>query len=117
MPTSLILDYLAIRLKHLDAAELTGTTLLVLTDVDERHLLELSNGVLHNRPVAADDDVAADATVTTTRAGSTTCSRSRRPGRRADRWRRIEVAGDPTALLAVFGLLDDFPFWFEIVRP
>jgi alkyl sulfatase BDS1-like metallo-beta-lactamase superfamily hydrolase len=117
MPTSLILDYLAIRLKHLDAAELTGSTLLVLTDVEERHLLELSNGVLHNRPVAADDDVVADATVTTTRSWLDDLLAQPDPAAALTGGDGIEVAGDPTALLAVFGLLDDFAFWFEIVRP
>jgi alkyl sulfatase BDS1-like metallo-beta-lactamase superfamily hydrolase len=118
MPTDLILDYLAIRLKHRDAAELVGSTLLVLTDVDERHLLELSNGVLHNRPVAADEQVTADATITTTRVwlnGLLTADDPAAALTGGDGGLRIE--GDPSALLAVFDLLDEFPFWFDIVTP
>jgi alkyl sulfatase BDS1-like metallo-beta-lactamase superfamily hydrolase len=118
MPTDLILDYLAIRLKHRDAAELIGSTLLVLTDVDERHLLELSNGVLHNRPVAADEEVTADATITTTRVWLNGLLAADDPAAAlmgGDGGLRIE--GDPSALLAVFDLLDEFPFWFDIVTP
>jgi len=46
----------------------TGTIVLALTDLDERHHLELPNGVLHNRPATDDDLAVARATITTTRA-------------------------------------------------
>jgi alkyl sulfatase BDS1-like metallo-beta-lactamase superfamily hydrolase len=117
MPTSLILDYLAIRLKHLEAADLAGTTLLVLTDVNERHLLELSNGVLHNRTVPTDEDAAADATITTTRIWLNGLLAADDPTTTLTSGEGIDIAGDPTSLLAVFGLLDEFPFWFDIVTP
>jgi alkyl sulfatase BDS1-like metallo-beta-lactamase superfamily hydrolase len=29
----------------------------------------------------------------------------------------VTVNGDPSALLSVFELLEDFPFWFDIVTP
>jgi alkyl sulfatase BDS1-like metallo-beta-lactamase superfamily hydrolase len=116
MPTGLILDYLAVRLEHPAAAELTGTTLLELTDIGERYLLELSNGVLHNRLVAADVEVAADATLTTTRAWLNGLLALDDPAA-AFEGGGVTVTGDPSALLAVFGLLDDFPFWFPIVTP
>jgi alkyl sulfatase BDS1-like metallo-beta-lactamase superfamily hydrolase len=117
MPTSLILDYLAVRLKHPDAAELAGTTLLELTDTDERHVLELSNGVLHNRPVDGDEDVAADATITTTRVWLDQLLAADDPATALTDGEGIDISGDPSALLAVLGLLDDFPFWFHIVTP
>jgi alkyl sulfatase BDS1-like metallo-beta-lactamase superfamily hydrolase len=118
MPTTLILDYLAIRLQHREAAELAGSVVLALTDVDERHLLELSNGVLHNRPVTDDEQVQPDGTITTTRAQLDALLGMDDPAAaltHADGEVRIE--GDPSALLAVFGLLDRFPFWFDIVAP
>ncbi len=117
MPTSLILDYLAIRLKHRDAAELAGSTLLVLTDVEERHLLELSNGVLHNRPAAGDEEVAADATITATRAWLNGLLAADDPATALTSGDDADITGDPTSLLSVFGLLDEFPFWFNIVTP
>jgi alkyl sulfatase BDS1-like metallo-beta-lactamase superfamily hydrolase len=117
MPTGLILDYLSVRLRHLEAAELTGTTLLELADVGERFLLELSNGVLHNRPVHGGEDAVADATVSTTRARLDQLLMSDDPAAAIRSGDGIEISGDPSALLAAFGLLDDFPFWFEIVAP
>lgn len=116
MPTSLILDYLAIRLRHPDAADLAGTTLLELTDVAERHLLELSNGVLHNRPVTDGERVATDATVTTTRAWLNTALALDEPAK-ALQGTGVAVSGDPSSLMAVFDRLDEFPFWFDIVTP
>ncbi len=116
-PTSLILDYLAIRLKHRDAAELVGSTLLVLTDTDERHLLELSNGVLHNRPVTADQQVTTDATITTTRDWFNSLLTTDDPAAALTGSDGPDITGDPTSLLSVFGLLDEFPFWFDIVTP
>jgi alkyl sulfatase BDS1-like metallo-beta-lactamase superfamily hydrolase len=116
MPTSLIFDYLAIRLRHPDAADLAGTTLLELTDVRERHLLELSNGVLHNRSVDSDAEVAASATVTTTRAWLDGVLLLEDPAA-AFGGDGVTISGDPSSLLAVLGLLDEFPFWFDIVTP
>jgi alkyl sulfatase BDS1-like metallo-beta-lactamase superfamily hydrolase len=117
MPTGLILDYIAVRLRHPDAAELSGTTLLQLTDTAERHLLELSNGVLHNRPVGGGEEVVADATLTTTRAWLDLLLAADDPAAALTDGEGIDISGDPAALLAVFGLLDDFPFWFDIVTP
>ncbi len=117
-PTTLIIDYLAIRLLHREAAELASSTLLVLTDTDERYLLELSNGVLHNRSVTTDEELAVDATITTTRVWLNGLLAADDPSTAftgVDGDLRIE--GDPSALSAAFGLLDDFPFWFDIVTP
>jgi alkyl sulfatase BDS1-like metallo-beta-lactamase superfamily hydrolase len=118
MPTDLILDYLAIRLNHPEAADLSGTVSLVLTDVEQRHLLELSNGVLHHRALADDEEGPADATVTTTRARLDDLLAMDDPAAAmtaGDDGLRVE--GDPSPLLALFGLLDEFPFWFDIVTP
>jgi alkyl sulfatase BDS1-like metallo-beta-lactamase superfamily hydrolase len=117
MPTRLILDFLAIRLRHHEATHLTGSTLLILTDVDERYLLELSNGVLHNRPVTTDEDVIVDATFTTTRVWLNGLLMAEDPAAAMASGDGLSISGDPTGLLQVFGLLDEFPFWFDIVTP
>lgn len=115
-PTTLLLDYLAIRLRHGDAADLAGTALLVLTDVDERHLLELSNGVLHNRALEHDDHAAADATITATRRWFERLLAAERPGTVLDA-DDATIDGDASALRAALERLDSFPFWFDIVTP
>ena len=117
MPSDLILDYIAVRLRHPDAAELAGTTLLELTDADERHLLELSNGVLHNRRVGNGEQVTADATMTTTRKQLDDLLLSNDPADALRSGGGIAVEGDGSMLLAAFGLLDEFPFWFNIATP
>jgi alkyl sulfatase BDS1-like metallo-beta-lactamase superfamily hydrolase len=117
MPTSLILDYLAIRLKHPEAVDLGGSVLLVLTDVDERHLLELSSGVLHNRTVADDEEVTPDATITTTRTRLDALLVAEDPAAALASGEGIGVEGDASTLPGMFGLLDEFPFWFDIVTP
>jgi alkyl sulfatase BDS1-like metallo-beta-lactamase superfamily hydrolase len=117
MPTGLILDYLAVRLKHPAAADLDGTLLLELTDIGERHLLELSNGVLHNRPLPPDQNPTADTTVTTTRAWLDGLLATDDPAGALTSGDGIRIGGDPSTLQAMFGLLDDFPFWFDIVTP
>lgn len=117
MPTTLILDYLAVRIRHRDAAQLAGSTLLVLTDVGERHLLEVSNGVLHNRPVDSDEEVTVAATLTTTRVWLDDLLSADDPVAALTSSDGLDIAGDPSSLLSVFGLLDEFPFWFDIVTP
>jgi alkyl sulfatase BDS1-like metallo-beta-lactamase superfamily hydrolase len=117
MPTALILDYLAVRLRHPEAAGLSGSILLSLSDVGERHLLELSNGVLHNRTVAVDEEVTADATLTTTRRRLDTLLAVDDPAAALTIGEGFAIEGDAATLLAVFEHLDDFPFWFDIVTP
>ena len=117
MPTDLLLDFVAVRLKHPDAAELTGTTLLELTDVDERYMLELSNGVLHNRPIDASALETADATITTTRARIVELLVSDAPAAAISEGEGISIQGDPSPLRRALDLLDDFTRWFNIVSP
>ena len=113
MDTGLILDYVAIRLLHHDAADLRATIQLVLSDHEESHLLELSNGVLNHRAGTSD---TVDGSVTMPRA----------------KLERLLLGGDVAALLSgedvvisgdignfrmMLSLLDEFPFWFHIVTP
>jgi alkyl sulfatase BDS1-like metallo-beta-lactamase superfamily hydrolase len=117
MPTSLILDYLAVRLKHPEAAGLAGKVSLLLTDVDERHLLELSHGVLHHRSVG-DERTGAEATVTTTRQTLDGVLLADDPAAAmTDGAGDVRIEGDASVLLRVLDLLDEFPFWFDIVTP
>jgi alkyl sulfatase BDS1-like metallo-beta-lactamase superfamily hydrolase len=117
MPTGLILDFLSVRLKHQEAAGLVGTSLLELTDTEERYLLELSNGVLHNRAIGPGAEPATDATVSTTRVWLDRLLTSEDPAATLRSGDGVQLTGDPSALLAVFSLLDEFPFWFNIVTP
>jgi alkyl sulfatase BDS1-like metallo-beta-lactamase superfamily hydrolase len=114
MDTGLILDFLAIRLRHPDATDLSATVRLVLPDVHERHVLELSNGVLNHR--SGGDGTPVDATVTLPRARLNELLGGDDPAAMLAAG-EVTVEGDTSALRAMFGLLDDFPFWFDIVTP
>lgn len=118
MPTELILDYLSVRLHRPQAADLAGTLVLDLTDVDERYRLELSRGVLHPQRLSPDREVPADVTVTTTRTWLNELLATDDPARAmADAGDAVRIAGDAALLQDLLGLLDRFPFWFEIVAP
>jgi alkyl sulfatase BDS1-like metallo-beta-lactamase superfamily hydrolase len=118
MDTGLILDYLAIRLRHPDAAGLSTTVRIVLPDVDESHLLVLSNGVLNHRAEldhGAEDETPVDATVTIPRRQLDELLAGDDPAALvAD---GVAIDGDASTLRAMLGVLDDFPFWFDIVAP
>ena len=114
MDTSLILDYLAIRIRHRDVAELAATVQLELPDVDESYALELSNGVLHHRRGRATTPV--DAIVTMPRSQLDEVLASGEPAKILST-QGVHVDGDTTTLRRVFDAFDDFPFWFNIVTP
>jgi alkyl sulfatase BDS1-like metallo-beta-lactamase superfamily hydrolase len=114
MDTGLILDYIAIRIRHGDVAELAATVQLELPDVGESYVLELSNGVLHHRRGRASTRV--DATVTMPRSQLNAVLASGEPAKILST-QEVHIDGDVTALRRMFDALDDFPFWFNIVTP
>jgi alkyl sulfatase BDS1-like metallo-beta-lactamase superfamily hydrolase len=116
MDTSLILDYVSVRLRHAEVAHLRTTTALTLPDVDERYVLELSNGVLHHRPVAGEPPAEVDATVTMPRARlNQLLGEVDVAALLADD--DVTVEGDAVTFRAMLEHLDDFEFWFDIVSP
>ena len=114
MDTGLILDFLAICIRHPDVPELAATVQLVLPDVDESYVLELSSGVLHHRRGHA--TAAVDATVTLPRSRLSALLASGEPAEILT-GPSVHVDGDVTPLRIMFDHLDDFPFWFNIVTP
>jgi alkyl sulfatase BDS1-like metallo-beta-lactamase superfamily hydrolase len=114
MDTGLILDYLAIRIRHQEVAGLAASVQLVLPDIGESYVLELSNGVLHHRHGTA--TAPTDATVTMPRSQLNAVLASGEPAKILTA-QDVRVDGDATALRRMFDALDDFPFWFNIVTP
>jgi linear primary-alkylsulfatase len=110
-----ILDGMAVRL---DGPRAWGRQLTVawqVTDPDERHLLQLENGVLHHRP--ADDQVEAEATLVIDRTAlnellSGTADLAELAGSG-----RLRVEGDGEKLGDLLGLLEDPDPGFPIVTP
>jgi alkyl sulfatase BDS1-like metallo-beta-lactamase superfamily hydrolase len=114
-PLDMFFDLLAVRLIGPRAAGKTIVLNTHFTDIDERYVLTVENGVLnHARGKHADH---ADASLTTTRAtldqialGEATAAEKLAAG-------EATIEGDPTKFVEFLSLLDTFEFWFNIVTP
>jgi alkyl sulfatase BDS1-like metallo-beta-lactamase superfamily hydrolase len=115
MSVEQFLQYLAVRLNGPKAASVRYAFDLVFTDLDERYLLEVGNGVLN----ATKDATAASptATVTLTRPAldAVILGQATFESLAADGSLRID--GDAASFAGFLGLMDTFEFWFDIVTP
>ncbi len=115
MSVDLFFNYMGVRLNGEKAGGVAITLNWVLTDTNERVVLDLSNGALSHVIGRTDDE--ADATITLTRAalnryilGQTTLDEEASRG-------EISVSPDIAPLDTLLGLLDDFDLWFNIIEP
>ncbi len=113
MPTDMFFDALAVRIIPEKAKDMTLN--FVFTDIDETHVVEIENAVLHHRQGEADPD--ADATIRLTRnvwddivAQTATIQGVLLGG-------EISVEGSPLALVNLFGMMGTEEVAFELVRP
>lgn len=114
MSPEMLWDYMAVRLRAEDAAEVDLTLNVTFPDRDETYTLAAANGVLNSRLGAAE---TPDATMTLDKTvldqvllGETDLASAIEGG-------DVEVDGDGEALDRFLSLLDTFPFWFNIVTP
>lgn len=115
LPVSQILDAMAVRL---NGPKAWGQRLRIawqITDPDERHLIEVGNGVLRHRPVGAEAEAEATLVIerqalTELLTGSTELAELASGG-------RLSVEGDGIKLGELLGLLDDPDPGFAIVTP
>jgi alkyl sulfatase BDS1-like metallo-beta-lactamase superfamily hydrolase len=110
-----LFDVLALRLDGPRAGELALSFNWVFTDVGERHLLTLSNGVLHHS--ADRRDPHADATVLVERAALNELFAGLTPLLELLGAGRLRVEGDGSKLGELLGLLDAPDPSFAIVTP
>jgi alkyl sulfatase BDS1-like metallo-beta-lactamase superfamily hydrolase len=115
MSVEMFLQFLAVRLNGPKAADRAWTFDLAFTDLGERYLLEVENGVLNFTRDAVVD--APTATISLTRAAmdAIVLRQATFADLRADG--SISVAGDAAAVEDFLGLLDTFEFWFNIATP
>jgi len=112
---TMLLNFWGVRLNGPRAAGHELTLNVVLTDTREEFVLRLSNATLSHSLERSDPE--ASATITTTRE-----SLNRMAADESSAEAEIEageITGDPNAdgLLEVFGLLDEFDLWFNVVEP
>ena len=115
VPTSMFLDFMGVRFDPEDADDLKVKINLDFTDTDEKFVLSLENSVLNN--IQGKQDPEANASLKLTRAlfnrvalGETNFAKEIVLG-------NVKFSGNPLALTRVFGRLQEFDPWFNIVMP
>ena len=115
VPTSMFLDFMGVRLDPEGADDLKVKINLDFIDTDEQFVLSLENSVLNNIPGKQDPE--ANASLKLTRAlfnrvalGKTSFAKEIVLG-------NVKFSGNPLALTRVFGRLQEFDPWFNIVTP
>lgn len=115
LTTDMFFDYMAVRLNGPEAAGLGLRLNFVLTDSNERYLVDVSNGVLHHW--AGRFDEAADATIETGRGGLLALTMAGVPLDVLTATGAVSVEGDTQSLHDLLAVLDSFDLWFNIVTP
>lgn len=115
MTVEMFLQYLAVRLNGPKAADRAYVFDLQFTDLGERYLLEVENGVLNFTKGAAAE--APTATIALTRAAMDAILLRQATFPELSAEGTISIGGDAAAVQDFLGLLDTFEFWFDIVTP
>ncbi|UJJ32402.1 alkyl sulfatase dimerization domain-containing protein [Halopseudomonas maritima] len=113
MSPEMLFDYLAVRLNGPKAAGKQMSFNIAFTDLDKRYGLTLENAVLnYGKPVEEADATLtlAKSTLDKVQLGETTFDEAVKSG-------DVKIEGDAASFQSFLGLLDDFPFWFNIVTP
>lgn len=113
LPIRTYLDYLAMRLKHPEAADTKITLNFDMPDAGDKFVIEIANGVMNYTMDKQSN--SADASVTIDRATLNEINLQQKTFPDAMKAGEVKVEGDPQQLVAFLGLLDNFDFWFNIV--
>ena len=112
MSVEMFLQYLAVRLNGPKAADRAYVFDLQFTDLGERYLLEVGNGVLNFTKDATAE--APTATINLTRAAMDAIVLRQATFADLSADGTITITGDAAAVEDFLGLLDTFEFWFNI---
>ncbi|QRY81735.1 MBL fold metallo-hydrolase [Pseudomonas sp. PDNC002] len=115
MDTGLLFDYLGVRLSAEKAEGEDFSINLVLPDKNEQYLLELKNSHLNNIKGVQSEN--AGQTVTIDRADLNRLMLKEVSPVRLVFEGKLKSSGNPLLLAKLFGMLEDFNFWFDIVTP
>ncbi len=115
VPTSMFLDFMGVRFNPEGADDLEVKINLDFTDTGEQFVLSLDNSVLNNIPNKQDPE--ANATLTLSRALFNQVALKQTSFPKEILKGNVKLSGNPLALMRVFGRLDDFDPWFNIVTP
>jgi alkyl sulfatase BDS1-like metallo-beta-lactamase superfamily hydrolase len=115
MSPEMLFDYLAVRLNGPKASGKKLVFNINFTDIESQYVLTVENAVMnyaHDR-----QDRKADATITLSKATLDAVQLKEATLQQKIDSGDIKIDGRKEALGELMGLLDDFPFWFNIVTP
>ena len=115
IPLELYFDLLAVRINGFDAADKTWSINFVIRDTGEKANLFLSNGALHHRMGLIDE--GADATLDLSRDALDRLNLKTAGLTRLALEGEASIEGNPITLAQFFALIEEPPFWFNIVTP
>ncbi len=114
LPLDLFFDLMAVRLNGPKAAKKDRKLNFVISDTNEKALLIISNGTLHHRMGHSDDDAP---TFNITSEGLVALNAKQKTSGELMKEGSVKIDGNPLAVKGFFDLIEEPPFWFEIVRP
>lgn len=114
MPPEMTFDYFAVRLNGERAAGKKISLNIDFRDLKQSYSLVVENGVLNYAAESAKD---ADATITLSKATLDSIQLGDITAEQATASGDMKVEGRSEAFVEFVGLLDNFPFWFNIVTP
>jgi len=115
MSSELIFDFLGVRLNSELAIEKTITINIVFPDKDEKFLLELKNAHLNN--IQGIQSGSADVTIVMNRSDLNLMLMKVKSFPELLDSGAIKFDGDINAFVSILQMLEEFPFWFNIVTP
>ncbi len=115
MPPHMVFDYLAVRLNGPKAADKKIVLNVDFIDLKEQYVLTVENGVLNYSHGKQEDK--ADATVKVTKATLDDIQLKEATIEQKIESGDVKITGKKEAFEEFLGLLDTFPFWFNIVTP
>ncbi len=115
MTSSMIFDFMAVRLKGLQAAEEDLVLQIRFPDRDELWVIDVHNGVLHAREGASHPDPDLALEITRPDFLALISGQASAPALLLEG--RVEFSGNPLALATFGGLFEQFDPRFEIIRP
>jgi len=115
MSSELIFDFLGVRLNSELAIGKTLTINIVFPDKDEKFLLELNNAHLNN--IEGIQSASADVTIVINRSDLNLMLMKVKSFPELMKSGAIKFDGDINAFVSILQMLEEFPFWFNIVTP
>lgn len=115
MSVGLLFDFMAVRLNGPKAEGRRISIGVAFADTAEEYLLKVENGVLNH--FAGKWDKAPDAVLTLTRTALNEVLLRQATVQDKLSSGEVSIEGDPGKLAELFGLMDDFDPWFNIVTP